>query len=236
MISCIIIEDQLPARKILKKYIGNAAVLELKGTFSNALLALEYLKENPVDLLFLDIHLPKLSGIDLLNLLSIRPFVILTTAFPDYAVQSYELDIVDYLLKPFSFERFLKAVLKVERLIKNPETEKTLKKPESILVKVGYNFIKIPHNDITYIKSDGDYTQVFSKEKKYHTSNPLRHWKNTLPREQFIQVHRSYIVNIDDVKKISTSSIMVNNTLIPIGRNYKKDFQNMYFNLNKTDK
>lgn len=235
MISCIIIEDQLPARKILKKYIRNTAVLELKGVFSSALVALEYLKENPVELLFLDIHLPKLSGIDFLNLINIKPFVILTTAFPDYAVKSYELDIVDYLLKPFSFERFLKAVLKVERLMKNPDTQNTQKKPESILVKVGYDFVKIPHNELSYIKADGDYTQIFSKGKKYHTSNPLRHWKNILPGEQFIQVHRSYIVNIDDVKKISTSSIMINNTLIPVGRNYKKEFQSIYLNLSRND-
>jgi len=230
MISCIIIEDQYPARRILQKYINDIDLLELKGIFTNALSALEFLKVNQVDLLFLDIHLPKLSGIDFLSVLSQRPFVILTTAFPDYAVQGYELDVVDYLLKPFSFERFLKAVLKVDRRISNVEQNIEIpgKKADSILVKVAYDRVKIIINDISHIKSDGDYTHIFCREKKYHVSYSLKYWLERLPSNQFIQIHRSYIINIHQVEKVSSNSVEINSIGIPLGRVYKKNFLKKY--------
>lgn len=160
MISCIIIEDQPPAQRILKKYIGDVNKLALKGTFGDALAALEFLKTNPVDLLFLDIHLPKLSGIDFLKILSPKPKVILTTAFPDYALQGYELDVVDYLLKPFSFERFFKAVSKViyqEEKTIPPVNQRSLERnstaSEFMFIKTGTDFQKIEIATIQFIKS-----------------------------------------------------------------------------------
>ena len=231
MISCIVIEDQMPARKILQKYIGDLEVLELRGMFSNALDAIDYLRDNKVDLLFLDIHLPKISGIDFLAVLQDKPFVILTTAFPDYALQGYELDVVDYLLKPFSFERFLKAVLKVERHMNKISVSTENKKPESILVKIGYGMVRIQLKEVTYIQADGDYTTIFCKRKKYHVSYPLKHWIDTLPRNQFIQVHRSFVINVQEVDKATASTIEIDKTEIPIGRVYKKEFQELYFRL-----
>ena len=231
MISCIIIEDQMPARKILQKYISDVEVLNLKGMFSNALDALDYLRENPVDLLFLDIHLPKLSGIDFLTVLQKRPFVILTTAFPDYALKGYELDVVDYLLKPFSFERFLKAVLKVEQRTDKTYHPQENKKAESILVKIGYDMVKIQLNEIVYVQADGDYTIIFCKEKKHHVSYPLKHWIDNLPPSKFIQVHRSFVVNVQLVDKVSSVSIQINKAIIPLGRVYKKEFQKAYLKL-----
>lgn len=231
MISCIVIEDQMPARKILQKYIGDVDALVLKGMFTNALDALDYLRDNPVDLMFLDIHLPKLSGIDFLAVLPQKHYVILTTAFPDYALQGYELDVVDYLLKPFSFERFLKAILKVERLKDTTITTFENKKPESILVKVGYEQIKIKLDEITYIHADGDYTYIFCKDKKYHASYSLKHWTDSLPSSSFSQVHRSYIVNIQLVNKISSNHIEINKIEIPLGRVYKKEFQEAFLKI-----
>ena len=230
MISCIIIEDQKPARKILQKYIGDVEMLELKGSFKNAISALDFLKGNSVDLLFLDIHLPKLSGIDFLSVLPQKPHVILTTAFPDYALKGYELDVVDYLLKPFSFERFLKAVLKVERLSNNADKQDTTqnKKAESILVKVGYDQVKITVDKITHIKSDGDYTYIYCDGKKYYVSYPLKHWLGNLPKNQFVQVHRSFIVNLFEIQKVSSNTIEIQGNIIPLGRVYKKDFQMIY--------
>ena len=228
MISCIVIEDQLPARKVLQKYIKDVEVLDLKGMFSNALDALDYLQNNPVDLLFLDIHLPKLSGIDFLAVLQKRPFVILTTAFPDYALQGYELEVIDYLLKPFSFERFLKAVLKVERQMKKRSKPVEIKKPETILVKVGYELVKIQLDMITHIQANGDYTYLYCQGKKYHASYPLKHWIHTLPEKQFKQVHRSFLVNIKLVDKLSSNHIEIDKTKIPLGRVYKKDFQEVF--------
>ncbi|SHI82027.1 two component transcriptional regulator, LytTR family [Tangfeifania diversioriginum] len=230
MISCIVIEDQMPARKILQRYIGDVNELDLKGSFSNALDAMEYLRNHQIDLIFLDIHLPKLSGIDFLTILNKKPFVIITTAFPDYALQGYELEVVDYLLKPFSFERFLKAVVKVERLTKNTSTSAESKIPESILIKEGYDFIKLKFDDITYIQADGDYSHIFCKNKKHHVSYSLKYWKDKLPVNQFIQIHRSYIVNLQLVEKTSSNYIEINQAKIPLGRVYKKKFKEAFSN------
>lgn len=218
----------MPARRILQKYIGDLNVLELKGVFSNALDALEYLRNHQIDLIFLDIHLPKLSGIDFLTILNKKPFVIITSAFSDYALQGYEFDVVDYLLKPFSFERFLKAVLKVERLAENTSVSTESKMPESILIKEGYDFIKIKFDDITYIQADGDYSHVFCKNKKHYVSYSLKYWKDKLPVNQFIQVHRSYIVNFQLVEKTSSNNIEINQAKIPLGRVYKKKFKETF--------
>lgn len=230
MISCIIIEDQAPARRILKKYIQDTDLMDLRGEFSNALDALEYLRNHQVDLIFLDIHLPKLSGIDFLNLTPGKPFVIVTTAFPDYAVQGFEFDVADYLLKPFSFERFLKSILKVERLMDNTSTAAGSKNSESIIIKVGYDFIKLQLDDIAYIQADGDYSRVFCRDKKYHVSHSLKYWRDELPGSQFIQVHRSYIVNLKLVDKTSSSQIEIEEAKIPLGRVYKKNFQEAFKN------
>lgn len=230
MISCIVIEDQPPAQRILKKYINDVEILELSGVFASALAALDFLKENPVDLLFLDIHLPKLSGIDFLAILPQKPYVIITTAFSDYAIQGYELDVMDYLLKPFSFERFLKAVLKVQRQLEKSDARLISSKndPKSILVKVGYDLIKIKINNILYIKSEGDYTWLYCCEDKYLASYPLKHWLEILPAKHFIQIHRSYIVNITHIQKVTASKVFMHNYTIPIGRVYKKDFQDSF--------
>ena len=233
MISCIVIEDQMPARKILQKYIGDAEVLDLKGMFFNALDALDYLRNNSVELLFLDIHLPKLSGIDFLSVLQNKPYVILTTAFPDYALQGYEMDVIDYLLKPFSFERFLKAVVKVERQMNKISTVVESKKPENILVKVGYDMVKIQLDEITYIQADANYTCIYCKNRKYHVSYPLKYWTDTLPQNQFIQVHRAFVVNVQQVEKVSPSGVEIKNVKIPFGRVYKKSFQEVYLKLQK---
>jgi len=171
--TCIIIEDQPPAQRILKKYIQDLGTLELKATFSDAIQALDYLKSEKIDLIFLDIHLPKISGIDFLKTATNPPAVILTTAFPDYALESYNFDVVDYLLKPFSFARFLKAVSKVpipSDAISNKEVEKNYLSPQSIFIKSGYEHIKVAIDDIFFIKSDGDYTEIHTSTKKHLSS------------------------------------------------------------------
>ena len=233
MISCIVIEDQMPARKILQKYIHDIEDMELKAMFSNAVEALEYLQYNSVDLMFLDIHLPKLSGIDFLAVLQKPPQVILTTAFSEYALKGYELDVVDYLLKPFSFERFLKAVKKLERQIGQCANYEVNKNPKNILVKVGYDLVKVGLDEIKYIQADGDYTTIYCINKKLHTSRLLKHWVDTLPKESFIQVHRSFVVNVREIEKISPNSITISNSKIPLGRVYKKVFREIYLRVHE---
>lgn len=219
---CIIIEDQPPAQRILKKYIEDYGSLELVGVFGDAINALEFLKSNVVDLMFLDIHLPKLSGIDFLKALQNPPHVILTTAFPDFALESYDLDVVDYLLKPFSFTRFIKALGKVPPKETNITTDEA--KVESFFIKSGYEHIRVNVKDILFIKADNDYTEITLKDKKHISSESLKYWLDTIGEHIMIRVHKSFIVNMGNVKKVSSSGIKIDdNVEIPIGRVYKEE-------------
>lgn len=234
MIRCIIIEDQPPAQRVLKKYIGDMENMVLKATFADALQAMDFLKTETIDLLFLDIHLPKISGIDFLKTLHQKPHVILTTAFSDYALESYEYDVVDYLLKPFSFERFVQAVSKVPApklaMAKSDASAETslsdtASTPDVIFLKSGYEHIKIEVSDIRFIQSDTDYTEVFTSEKKYLSQEPLRYWEEQLNPNKFVRVHKSYILNISKIQKIVGNQVRLDEiTTLPIGRAYKKQF------------
>jgi DNA-binding LytR/AlgR family response regulator len=179
--------------------------------------------------MFLDIHLPKISGIDFLKTMSNPPYVILTTAFSDYALESYEFNVVDYLLKPFSFQRFVKAVAKVptksivkqsdEALLDNHQYRK------EIYIKSGYEHVKIIVKDIIYIKSDADYTEIITSEKKYLSSEPLRFWEENLNHKLFFRTHKSFIINTSKIKKIMGNQVnLVENIRTPIGRAYKETF------------
>ena len=229
MIHCIIIEDQPPAQRVLKKYIGDMDNVVLKATFADALQAMDFIKVEPVDLIFLDIHLPKISGIDFLKALAHKPHVILTTAFSEYALESYEYDVVDYLLKPFSFERFVQAVAKVPTLkSEGAKSENQLEKaspPDVIFIKSGYEHIKIDVTDICFIQSDADYTEIHTAEKKHLSQEPLRYWEEFLDSKKFVRIHKSYILNISKIQKIIGNQVRLDekNTL-PIGRAYKEDF------------
>lgn len=226
-ISCIIIEDQAPAQRLLKNYIQQVDFLDLKGTFSNAIEALQFLNKQPVELIFLDIHLPKISGIDFLKTLSHSPKVILTTAFSEYALESYEFDVVDYLLKPFSFQRFLKAILKLQHQdLRGNIKSKSNEAPVSfIFVKSGYEHLKLDINSIDYIKSESDYTELFTSRSKHLTSYSLKYWKDYLDASKFCQVHKSYIIQIDKIEKVSGNQIYLSHgQIIPIGRAYKDYF------------
>ncbi|MEO1516102.1 MAG: response regulator transcription factor [Bacteroidota bacterium] len=222
--NCIIIEDQPPAQRVLKKYIQDYGSLQLKATFPDAIQAIDFLKSEDIELIFLDIHLPKMSGFDFLNALPKPPAVILTTAFPDYALESYEFSVVDYLLKPFSFQRFVKAVLKV------PDS-KTGIMPSAravrseIFIKSGYEHIRIQTAQISHIASDADYTELFVAGKRYLSSEPLRHWLEVLDASQFVRIHKSYIVHMAKVQKMAGNQLhLVDGVVVPLGRAYKEAF------------
>ncbi|MEI6866239.1 LytTR family DNA-binding domain-containing protein [Flavicella sp.] len=223
MINCIIIEDQLPAQRILKKYIKDADSMNLVGVFSNAFLALEALEaleSLKIDLIFLDIHLPRLSGIEFLKSLTNPPKVILTTAFSDYALESYELAVVDYLLKPFSFGRFVKAVSKVSET----KSSQGLKKSNPcVYIKSGHQYFKVEISSILFVNADGDYTDVCLAVKKHVSSEPLKYWEDKLVAHGFIRVHKSHLINTEKIVKTSSSYVYLeNNHKIPIGRTYKR--------------
>ncbi len=231
--TCIIVEDQPPAQRILKTFIEDVKSLELIGTFGEPTAVLDFLKSNQVDLIFLDIHLPKISGIDLLKIIPNSPHVILTTAFPDYALESYELNVVDYLLKPFSFQRFVQAVAKVpfssnaSGAIVEEEGPEVLK--NEVFIKTGYDYTKIVISEIEYIKSDADYTEIVIDGKKKISSEPLRHWEELLDQNSFVRIHKSYIVNTSKIQKVSGNRVYLeNDEILPIGRAYKDDFSSRF--------
>ena len=182
MFNCIIIEDQPPAQRILKRYISTTKYIILKETFTDAVKAKDYLNKEKIDLIFLDIHLPKISGIDFLKSMPNHPKVILTTAFSDYALESYQFNVIDYLLKPISQERFLQAISKLRIL----ETKEHLNIPlETIIIKSGHELIKLKTSDIIYIKADSDYTEIITEFKKYLSNESLKHWLDKLDKTHF---------------------------------------------------
>ncbi len=233
-LSCIIIEDQIPAQRILQKYIEDIGTLDLREIFTDTLQALEFLKIETVNIIFLDIQLPKISGIDFLKILPKEQNVIVTTAYVDYALKGYEYNIVDYLLKPFSFQRFVKSLSRIELKSYDKETTESQKpflekSTNYFFLKSGHEHLKILYNDIIYIKSDNDYTIVFTTEKKHLVPVTLSQWNTRLETENFYQVHKSYIINIDFIAKVSGNQVVLSNEVkIPIGRTYREVFMNKY--------
>ncbi|WP_370408444.1 LytR/AlgR family response regulator transcription factor [Tenacibaculum dicentrarchi] len=216
---CIIIEDELPAQYIIKSYIRKIPNLEVIATFQTAMKANEFFKNNTVDTVFLDINLPDISGLDFIKTIKNPPKIIITTAYPDYAVSSFELDtIVDYLVKPFSFDRFLKAVSKVEKQLNSSEE----KKKETLFLNVDKTIHKIYIDDILYLESDRNYVTFFTTDKKLTIIDSLRNWKDTLNDTQFIQIHKSYIINIKKMVKFTGTNLFIDSKNLPIGRTYKK--------------
>ncbi len=218
MISCIIIEDQSPAQRVLKKYITDYGELDLRGTFFNAIDGLEFLKHEPVDLIFLDIHLPRISGMEFLRTLPQTPAVILTTAFTDYALESYEHGVIDYLVKPFSFERFAKAVSKV-----NPTMSPGFIPALECMIKSGHEYIKFNSTEVCYICTDMDYTEIRLTDKKHLSKETLSHWEQTLHNYGFVRTHKSYLVNFAYVQKLTSTQVHLSDgTILPVGRAYKE--------------
>lgn len=221
---CIIVEDQPPAQRILKKFIEDVNHLELVGIFSDGLQAMEFLNSEPVDLMFLDIHLPKINGIEFLKSIPEAPDVILTTAFSEYALEGYDLNVVDYLLKPFSFQRFLQAVNKAS--MKQEQSENVSgNQVNEIYVKSSHEHIKVSVKDILAISSDSDYTEIRTEKRKVLSNEPLRHWVDILGPPQFFQVHKSHIVNTKKIDRISGNLVyLIDGSKIPLGRAYKDHF------------
>lgn len=224
---CIVIEDQAPAQRILQKYISDARSLQLERTFCDALEAKNYLRDHPVDLIFLDIDLPRLSGMDFLRSEESHPLIILTTAYGEFALESYQFNVVDYLLKPFPFERFSQAIEKVTAMARSVKKIQVIPEPVNdnyIYVKSSHDLLKIKTEDIILIKSDCDYTEVVTASNQYLTSEALKDWMVKLD-DNFKQVHKSYIINMGHLKKISSNKIYLTmDQVIPIGRAFKKHF------------
>lgn len=219
--TCIIVEDELPAQNLLKNYLSKIPDMQLLATFQSAIDANNYFKSNTVDLVFLDVNLPDISGLDFIKTVKNPPAIIMTTAYPEYAVSSFELDtIVDYLVKPFGFDRFLKAVNKAEdRLIKKDVVNQTVE--DSIFLNVDKTLHKIILNDILFLESDRNYITIVTQTQKLSFIDSLKNWNQKLPDLEFFQIHKSYIINAKYVTKISGNEVYINTHRLPIGRTYK---------------
>lgn len=222
VIHCAIIEDEPLAQNVLKKYIEDHPALELAAICNDAEEAQRVLLRHKIELLFLDINLPKLSGISFLKTLPDPPLVIFTTAYPEYAVQGFELDAIDYLLKPFSFERFLKAANKaVHQLNKKEVAEQTTH--SFIFLKADKKVHKVNLDDILYIEAAGDYVKVMTEDGQYMVNDSLKSLQDELSPVQFIRVHKSYIISRSKIKFFEGNYVKVGNAEIPIGNLYREE-------------
>jgi DNA-binding LytR/AlgR family response regulator len=223
---CIIVDDEPLAIEIMESYVGKVEQLRLEGTFRNAVSAFTFLQQHQVDLIFLDIQMPKLSGIDFLKTLKNPPKVIFTTAFRDYALDGFELEVADYLLKPIPFDRFLKAVGKVLHQ-PVPQSSSTSAKTDPndnyVYFKVDKKMIKVRMSEILFIESIKDYVKVKTSDKEIVTQQKISYLEESLPKENFLRIHRSFIVNREKIDAYSATDMEVGKFHIPIGRNYKND-------------
>lgn len=227
-ISCLIVEDEPLARNLITEYVKKVPYLNLIKACSGALEAMEVLRNNSVDLLFLDVQMPELTGIAFLKSLQKKPLVILTTAYSEYALEGYELDITDYLLKPITFERFLKAVDKVNQRLSGNHTaaEKPAEAvPDFIFVKDGTKLVKIRWNDILYVEGLKDYVTIHTRTQKVISLQRLKVLEDQLPANKFIRVHNSFIIALDAIDSIHKDKIQIGQAQIPIGDTYKKSFR-----------
>lgn len=235
---CLIVDDEPLAQRVVEKYIADIPNLEVAGKCNNAMEAMNALYKSNIDLMFLDVNMPKISGLDFLKTLKKPPHVIITTAYRDYAVEGFELDVVDYLKKPFSFGRFMAAVSKVQSKIQNEQAaslqgfvlENNVRQQieESfIFVKVEKISYKVNIKEILYVESIGDYLKIFTAKKVYLSYQTLKKLETILPSRHFPRVHKSYMVAVSKINNIEGNRISINEIFVPIGRNYKKDFMEL---------
>jgi len=225
-IRCVIVDDEPPAREVLRRYIEQLPMLELVGECPNAIDAIRMLQQNPVDLLFLDIRMPQLNGNELLKVVRNPPPVIFTTAHAEYALEGYDLDVLDYLLKPIRFDRFIKAVNKIIQLngLRSLETTAPVeeeKKESFVYFRCDRKMVRVMLSDIIYIESMKDYVKIFTSEGMLMTKQSITSVEAMLPERDFIRAHRSYIVSLDKIKTFTNEIIGVGKAEIPIGKLFR---------------
>jgi len=218
MITCVVLDDEPLALQVLEHYISQSNHLRLVASFRNAIAAFEYLGKHPVDLLFLDIEMPLVNGVHFLKVLAKPPKTIFTTAYKQYAFDGFELNVVDYLLKPFSYERFSKAVEKVKGTVSEAGTPS-----QPLFIKTKGNSIPIHMDDILYVESARDYIIVVTLLQNYWLYHTLKGFFAKLDNKQFLQVHRSFLINRQHINRIQCGKITLsNNASIPIGKSYQQ--------------
>jgi two-component system, LytTR family, response regulator len=227
-IKCIIVEDEPLAAKVLADYISQVPFLKLQGSFKDAILATEYLQNCTADLMFLDIHLPKLKGMAFLKTLVNPPDVIITSAYHQYAIEGFNLNVADYLLKPIEFERFLVAVNKVQAVKKDKyHLARSVEIKDYLFIPVQKKKVKIFYFDIVYIESQREYIKVVTVNKVFISKMSTHEIESLLPSHLFKRIHRSYIISISKLNSYTTESVEVGGIHIPIGRGYREILKNL---------
>lgn len=230
--NCIIVDDEPLAIDVIADYVSKVSFLNLKKKCKNAIEAYEIIQTEPIDLIFLDVKMPKITGVQFAKSLETKPMIIFTTAYTNYAVEGFDLSAVDYLVKPIPYERFLKAVNKAYSQFnqRKNSSEQTVIVPNQdttndyIFVKSDYKNIKVKFDNILYLEGLKDYIKIYTKDSTILTLNSLKKMSLKLPSKNFIRIHRSYIVSIDKIVSIQRSRIIIGKQWIPIGEHYKNDF------------
>ncbi|WP_346864457.1 LytTR family DNA-binding domain-containing protein [uncultured Draconibacterium sp.] len=237
-INCLVIDDERLAREYLKNYISKIPELELLGDFNSPLKATELIKKGEVDLLFIDIQMPDITGIEFVKSLTYKPEIIFTTAYQEYALEGFNLSAIDYLLKPFSFERFFQAVIKVidklgDKSEKNiqpqlPEDVQTTYTESYLTIRADRKFYKINFDDIKYIEGQKAYVTFHTQKKRITALASLKELEESLPKKQFIRIHKSYIVSIKEILSLEGNIIEVDDIKLPVGKLYKEDVMKVF--------
>ncbi|WP_343538526.1 LytTR family DNA-binding domain-containing protein [Sphingobacterium thalpophilum] len=232
-LNCIIIDDEEGAHRVLEHFISQLRQLQLNRSFYTAVEAMEYVYNNQVDIMFLDINMPGLTGMEMLEAMSNKPFVILTTAYKEYALESYKYDVVDYLVKPFDFKTFLSAIDKVINRLggakrisvpANTDADHPLPKADHLVIKVDNEILKLDFGSIYYTQSYGNYVKFFTAENMYMSQITTQEVENKLDPELFVRIHKSYLVALKEISKIAGGELSLKNgTVLPIGKFYKKN-------------
>ncbi|SHN18909.1 LytTR family DNA-binding domain-containing protein [Chitinophaga sp. CF418] len=224
--NCVIIDDEPLAREGLSNYVREVDFLHLVDTCTNPVELIQLLDKHPVDLIFLDIQMPKMNGLDFLKIVQRPPMVVITTAFPSYALEGFQLNVMDYLLKPITFDRFFKAANKAKEYYQllnktaASDMRKTEKEEDYFFIKCGSKYEKIYFNDILYVQGMQNYVTIYTSKGKYMTLLYLKNLEENLDKKAFIRVHKSYIVSIDKIEGIEGNEIFIASNKIPVSRNY----------------
>ncbi len=216
-LKCLIVEEQKPAQRVLQQYIARLDHLNLLHVCTNAVEATAHLHNDAIDLIFLDLHLPQMDGLAFLRSVSHCPSVIITTAYSEHAVDAFDLNVADYLLKPFSFERFCRAVSRVSNANREMETKT---RPPCLFIKADGDFIRLELDDIVFVSSDGNFLNIITTQARYHIAGTLSDWESRLPDRHFIRTHRSHIVNLNKIIRVGRQHVETDYGRTPMGRTF----------------
>ncbi len=219
----LIVDDEFPARILLQDYVKRDGTLELVDSCDDALKALEILKSTHIDIILLDIQMPELTGIELIKMLEYQPAIILTTAYTEYAIDAFDLGVTDYLLKPFSYERFEQAIRRAKDDLKRPKYESTPSEtPDFIMVKADYKFYKIKFEDLLYIEGQHEYVSFHTTEKRITAFYSLKKLEEILPSDKFFRIHKSFIISLKEIEVFDKQHVSIRGQKIPIGANFRE--------------